>query len=113
MTTTAVTLIRPPNQRCENDTMGRAHKTSNPFRPWQSETAIWTTTTFDPLGRVLTVTTPDKVEPNFYDVKEFYATFLKKDGWIVVNEDAGRANSEITFKKGQFSISVFNSSTER
>ena len=38
---------------------GRAYETSNPFRPWQSENAIWTTQTFDPLGRVLTITTPD------------------------------------------------------
>ncbi|MGH9968944.1 MAG: RHS repeat domain-containing protein [Pyrinomonadaceae bacterium] len=41
------------------DTMGRAHKISNPYRPWQSETPVWTTTTFDALGRVKTVTTPD------------------------------------------------------
>ncbi len=41
------------------DALGRPFKTSSPYRPWQSETAIWTTTTFDALGRVLTVTTPD------------------------------------------------------
>jgi RHS repeat-associated protein len=41
------------------DTLGRAHKTSNPFRPWQSETAVWTTQVFDALDRVVSVTTPD------------------------------------------------------
>ncbi|MGH9958769.1 MAG: hypothetical protein ACREBC_16830, partial [Pyrinomonadaceae bacterium] len=41
------------------DAMGRVFKTSNPFRPWQGEVAIWTTTVFDAVGRVLTVTTPD------------------------------------------------------
>jgi len=41
------------------DALGRAYKTSNPFRPWQSESANWTTQAFDALGRVKTVTTPD------------------------------------------------------
>jgi RHS repeat-associated protein len=46
------------------DTLGRVHKTSNPFRPWQSESALWTTTGFDALGRVTTVTTPDNAVVN-------------------------------------------------
>lgn len=41
------------------DALGRAYKTSNPFRPWQSETAVWTTRAFDALGRLITATTPD------------------------------------------------------
>lgn len=41
------------------DALGRAYKTSNPFRPWQSETAVWTTSAFDALGRVTSVSTPD------------------------------------------------------
>ncbi|HYV24763.1 MAG TPA: RHS repeat-associated core domain-containing protein [Pyrinomonadaceae bacterium] len=41
------------------DGLARAYKTSNPFRPWQSESAIWTITGFDALGRVISVTTPD------------------------------------------------------
>jgi RHS repeat-associated protein len=41
------------------DSMGRIFKISNPFRPWKSEAPVWTTTTFDALSRVLTVTTPD------------------------------------------------------
>jgi len=34
------------------DSIGRAFKTSNPFRPWNSEIAIWTTSAFDGLGRI-------------------------------------------------------------
>jgi RHS repeat-associated protein len=43
------------------DARSRAYKTSNPFRPLapDNEVARWTTSTFDGLGRVLTVTTPD------------------------------------------------------
>ena len=41
------------------DALGRDYKTSNPFRPWQSESPLWTTTGFDALSRVISVTTPD------------------------------------------------------
>lgn len=41
------------------DALGRLYKTSNPFRPLQSETAVWTTSAFDALGRTISVTTPD------------------------------------------------------
>ncbi len=41
------------------DALGRAYRTSNPFRPWQAETAVWTTSAFDALGRTISVTTPD------------------------------------------------------
>jgi RHS repeat-associated protein len=43
------------------DALGRAYKVSNPFRPLtpDSETAVWTTSAFDALGRVVSVTTPD------------------------------------------------------
>jgi RHS repeat-associated protein len=41
------------------DALGRAYKSSNPFRPWQSEVAIWTTSAFDALSRVTSITTPD------------------------------------------------------
>jgi RHS repeat-associated protein len=41
------------------DALGRAYKTSYPYRPWQSQTAVWTTQAFDALGRVTSVTTPD------------------------------------------------------
>jgi RHS repeat-associated protein len=41
------------------DALGRAFKVSQPFRPWQNETPLWTTSAFDALGRVISVTTPD------------------------------------------------------
>jgi len=41
------------------DVLGRLYKNSNPFRPWLSETAVWTTTAFDALDRPTSVTTPD------------------------------------------------------
>lgn len=46
------------------DALGRAYKSSNPFRPWQSESAIWTTSAFDAIGRVTSVTTPDTAVVN-------------------------------------------------
>jgi YD repeat-containing protein len=45
--------------RTEYDALGRAYKVSNPFRPWQNESLVWTTTEFDALGRIKKVTTPD------------------------------------------------------
>jgi len=46
-------------KQAQYDALGRAFKNSNPFRPWQGEATLWTTTSFDALGRVLSVTTPD------------------------------------------------------
>jgi RHS repeat-associated protein len=45
--------------RSEYDPLGRKLRTSNPFRPWNSEVPIWTTYGYDALGRVISVTTPD------------------------------------------------------
>ena len=41
------------------DNLGRVFKISNPFRPLQGETALWTTQQFDALGRLISLTTPD------------------------------------------------------
>ncbi len=43
------------------DALGRAYKVSNPFRPLapDNETAVWTTSAFDALGRVTSITSPD------------------------------------------------------
>src|SRR6185312_7198307 len=43
------------------DALGRAYQLSNPFRPSapDNETPVWTTTAFDALGRVASLTTPD------------------------------------------------------
>ncbi|MBK7706304.1 MAG: RHS repeat-associated core domain-containing protein [Acidobacteria bacterium] len=52
----------------EYDALGRAYRSSNPFRADLGETAQWTTTQFDDLGRVTEVTTPDnaKVTRRYY-----------------------------------------------
>ena len=41
------------------DALGRVFKVTNPFRPLQGETTLWTIQTYDSLGRLLTITTPD------------------------------------------------------
>ena len=52
----ATSYIRTQQQY---DALGRADKVSNPFRPHLGESAVWTTTVFDALGRITSVTTPD------------------------------------------------------
>ena len=41
------------------DALSRVRQVSNPYRPSAGESPVYTTTTFDLAGRVLTVTTPD------------------------------------------------------
>lgn len=41
------------------DALGRAKQTSNPYRPYLSETAVWTKSKYDALDRVIEVETPD------------------------------------------------------
>lgn len=45
--------------RQEYDALGRVARSSNPYRPWLSESTNWTEYTYDALDRPLTVTTPD------------------------------------------------------
>ena len=68
------------------DSMGRAFKTSNPFRPWQSESAVWTTTGFDALGRVTSVTTPDSAV-----VSTSYS-----GNTVTVTDQAGKKRKSVT-----------------
>src|SRR6185369_2221938 len=41
------------------DALGHADKVSKPYRPYLAESGVWTTTVFDALGRVTSLTTPD------------------------------------------------------
>ncbi len=46
--------------KTEYDALGRPHKKSNPFRPLQGESELWTTTVFEgSTGPLTTTTTPD------------------------------------------------------
>lgn len=73
------------------DTLGRPYKTSNPFRPWQSETAVWTTRAFDPLGRLITVTTPDNA----------VVTTSYLGNAITVTDQAGKARKSVADALGR------------
>jgi RHS repeat-associated protein len=68
------------------DVLGRAYKTSNPFRPWQSESALWTTTGFDALGRGISVTTPDSA---------VVSTSYSGDQ-VTVTDQAGKKRKSVT-----------------
>ena len=46
------------------DALGRNSQTSNPYRPYLGESAVWTTTAYDALNRVTSVTTPDNAVVN-------------------------------------------------
>ena len=70
--------------------MGRAFKTSNPFRPGPSQPE-WTESVFDALGRVLSVTTPDGAE---------VATDYSGDR-VLVTDQAGRQRISKTNALGQ------------
>lgn len=72
------------------DTMGRADKMTNPFRPLQ-ESAVWTTTVFDALGRVLTVTTPDNAV-----VSTSYS-----GNTVTVTDQAGQKRKSVTDALGR------------
>ena len=75
------------------DEMSRPFKTSNPFRPWNSETAVWTTSAFDPLGRTTSVTTPDSSVVNTY----------YNGNQILVRDQAGKERMSQTNALGQLS----------
>jgi RHS repeat-associated protein len=68
------------------DAMGRAYKVSNPFRAWQNETPLWTTSAFDALGRVISVTTPDGAQ-----VTSAYA-----GNTVTVTDQAGKKRRSVT-----------------
>ena len=68
------------------DALGRVYRTSNPFRPWQSESALWTTTAFDALSRVTSITTPDSAP----------VTTSYSGNTVTVTDQAGKARKSVT-----------------
>ncbi len=79
--------------KTEYDALGRSYKQSNPYRPHLNETAIWTTTFYDPLGRMIKVKTPDNAE-----VITSYA-----GNAVTVIDQAGKQRRSITNALGQLS----------
>jgi RHS repeat-associated protein len=73
------------------DALGRAYKNSNPFRPWNSETAIWTTSGFDALSRVVSVTTPDSAVVS--------TSYLGSA--VTVTDQAGKARKSVSDALGR------------
>jgi len=74
------------------DILGRPFKSSNPYRPGApSESAVWTTTAFDALGRVTSVTTPDNAV-----VSTAYS-----GNSVTVTDQAGRKRKSVTDALGR------------
>jgi RHS repeat-associated protein len=73
------------------DALGRTSQTSNPFRPSQSETALFTRTAYDLAGRVLSVTTPDSAV-----VRTFYS-----GNQVTVEDQAHNKRRSITDALGR------------
>jgi RHS repeat-associated protein len=73
------------------DALGRAFKASNPFRPWQSQTAVWTTQAFDDLGRIITVTAPDNA----------VVSTVYSGNSVKVTDPAGKARKTVTDALGR------------
>lgn len=72
--------------KTEYDALGRVYRTSNPYRPSRSESLLWTTSTFDALGRVVSVETPDGAE----------ATTSYSGNAVTVTDQAGKLRRSIT-----------------
>jgi RHS repeat-associated protein len=73
------------------DALERAHTTSNPFRPWLSQTPVWTTKVFDALGRVTSVTTPDNA----------VVTSSYSGNAVTITDQAGKARKSVTDALGR------------
>lgn len=83
-------------KQTQYDFFGRAYRFSNPFRPWQGESAVWTTSAFDALGRVLSVTTPDG--------SAVTTSYLGNSA--TVTDQAGKARKSVTDGLGRL-VSVY------
>lgn len=77
--------------KSEYDALSRPFKVSNPFRPWQSESEVWTTQLFDSLGRVISVTTPDNAV-----VSKSYS-----GNSVTVTDQAGTARKSVSDALGR------------
>jgi RHS repeat-associated protein len=74
------------------DALGRSFKTSYPFRPWKSESAVWTIQAFDSLGRVISVTTP---------ADNAVVTTNYSGNSVTVTDQAGKRRKSVTDALGR------------
>lgn len=79
------------SSQTQYDVLGRPFKTSNPFRPWQNESVVWTIQAFDSLGRVISVTTPD----------DAVVSTTYSGNSVTVTDQAGKARKTVTDALGR------------
>ncbi len=70
----------------EFDGLGRAKRATNPYRPLKGETAVWTESFYDSLGRSIKVKTPDGAE----------ATTSYFGNTVTVTDQAGKKRRSVT-----------------
>jgi RHS repeat-associated protein len=73
------------------DALGRPWKVSNPFRPYLSETAVWSTTLYDALDRVTSVATPDSAT----------VTMSYSGNTATMTDQAGKSRKSVTDALGR------------
>jgi RHS repeat-associated protein len=73
------------------DALGRAYQASNPYRPWQAESPVWTISAFDSLSRVTSVTAPHIS----------VATSSYYGNSVTVTDQAGKARKTVSDAAGR------------
>jgi len=73
------------------DALSRVKQVSNPFRPSQGESAVYTTTNYDFAGRMISVTTPDNAAVSIY----------YSGNQVLVKDQAGKERMSQTNALGQ------------
>lgn len=72
--------------KTEYDAVGRVKRATNPYRPLRSETAFWTESKYDSLGRMIEVKTPDNAK--------FLTDYLGNA--VTVTDQAGKQRRSVT-----------------
>jgi RHS repeat-associated protein len=76
--------------KTEFDVLGRTKRVTNPYRPWQNETPVWTENFYDDLGRTIKTKTSDNAEV----LTEYAGTS------ITVTDQSGRKRRSISNAQG-------------